>query len=245
MKRSFLVITIIIFYLINALNGQEITSIDYIMGKFDPSTHPDFIEIPIAYADQQGRLMRKDALESFTKMADEAKKSGINLIIKSSTRNFTYQKGIWEKKWNGTTTLEDNSKATTIADPKSRALKILLYSSMPGTSRHHWGTDIDINNFTNAWFTKGEGKKLYTWMEKNAHKYGFCQVYSAKGKLRSTGYNEEKWHWSYMPISNQILEAAKDVFSNAMISNFLGFETAKSIDMKINYMFGINKDCKK
>jgi zinc D-Ala-D-Ala carboxypeptidase len=223
--------------------SQSITSIDYIMGKFDPSNHADFVMIPIKYADQEGRLLRKDAMESFQRMADEAAKSNIKLTIKSSTRNFEYQKGIWERKWDGTTTLEDNTKATLLKMPRQRALKILLYSSMPGTSRHHWGTDVDINNFTNNWFTKGEGKKLYDWMQKNAHKYGFCQVYSAKGSLRSSGYNEEKWHWSYMPIACEILEAAKTYMSNDLIKGFHGAETAIDIDMKMNYMFGISKEC--
>jgi zinc D-Ala-D-Ala carboxypeptidase len=224
------------------LSGQDITSMEYIMGKFNPSEHKDFVEIPIKYADQTGRYLRRDAMEAFAKMADDAAKSGIKLIIKSSTRNFNSQKTIWENKWNGVTTLEDKTKATAIKDPKERALKILLYSSMPGTSRHHWGTDIDINNFTNAWFTKGEGAKLYAWMLNNASKYGYCQVYSEKGKLRKTGYNEEKWHWSYMPIAEKILEVVESQFDNSMIDGFLGSTTAKEIDMKGKYMLGIGCD---
>ncbi len=234
---------IIFFFIVCKVIGQEYTSIKYIMGKFDPISHQDFVEIPLKYADQKGRLLRKDALESFIKMAEDAKKSGVKLIIKSSTRNFDYQKGIWEKKWDGHTTLEDGNKATSIKAPVDRARKILLYSSMPGTSRHHWGTDIDLNNFTNAYFTKGEGKKIYDWLTKNANKYGYCQVYSQKGKLRKTGYNEEKWHWSYMPIASKILESAKSSFKNNLIMGFKGDETASLIDMLNNYILGISSGC--
>ena len=219
-------------------------SMEYLMGKFDPKTHPDFTEIPMKYADQQGRLMRKDALESFIKMAEEASKSGIKLVIKSSTRNFDYQKGIWERKWKGETILDDGTKASEIKDTKQRALKILEYSSMPGTSRHHWGTDIDINDFENSFFTKGEGKKLYEWMKSNARNYGYCQVYNEKGENRKTGYNEEKWHWSYLPVSTKLTKLAKEKLTNEMITGFLGSESAATIDIKSNYILGINKECK-
>ncbi|NJK84501.1 MAG: M15 family metallopeptidase [Saprospiraceae bacterium] len=52
--------------------------------------------------------------------------------------------------------------AATTPNPQERALKILKYSSMPGTSRHHWGTDIDLNSFSNSYFEQGEGKKYMT-----------------------------------------------------------------------------------
>lgn len=227
----------------DTIHHEEFT-LEYLMGKFDPKTHPDFKEIPIKYADQQGRMMRKDALDSFISMAEKASQSGITLIIKSSTRNFEYQKGIWEKKWSGETILDDGTKASDIKSIKQRALKILEYSSMPGTSRHHWGTDIDINDFENAYFTKGEGKKVYEWMKENAAKYGFCQVYSNKEKTGRTGYNEERWHWSFMPVSGKLTKLASDHLTNEMITGFLGSEAAVAIDVKKNYILGLNADCK-
>ena len=38
---------------------------------------------------------------------------------------------------------------------------------MPSTSRHHWGTDLDLNNLNNSYFTSGKGKKIYKGSEKN------------------------------------------------------------------------------
>jgi zinc D-Ala-D-Ala carboxypeptidase len=222
---------------------QSSFSVDYLMGKFDPATHPDFIKIPIHYADQADRYLRKDAFISFEQMAKAAKKEGHKLVIKSATRNFENQKRIWENKWKGVTILEDNTKANAIKNPVDRAKKILLYSSMPGTSRHHWGTDIDINAFVNSYFEKGEGEKLYNWMQVNAAKYGFCQVYSEKNDKRINGYNEEKWHWSYMPIATQLSRLAKEKLKNEMIKGFEGSETATSIDMLNNYVLATNVDC--
>ena len=61
-------------------------------------------------------------------------------------------------------------------DSLKAAKTILLYSSMPTTSRHHWGTDMDINSLENSYFASGQGLKEYTWLKKNAAKFGFCQV---------------------------------------------------------------------
>ncbi|MFM2395090.1 MAG: hypothetical protein RLZZ546_3073 [Bacteroidota bacterium] len=221
----------------------NVFDIHYVMGKFDPASHPDFLEIPEKYADRKGRYLRKDVYTQFKKMYEAAYKDGVYLKIISSTRNFENQKSIWEKKWGGITILEDGTKATTIKKPLPRALKILRYSSMPGTSRHHWGTDIDLNNLTNEFFADGEGKKIYDWLSLNAHLYGFCQVYSAKGKERPEGYNEEKWHWSYMPISSQLVQIAKSFLKNEDIKGFEGHETAVEIDMLKKYVLSINPSC--
>ncbi len=218
-------------------------SLAYIMGKFDPAMHEDFMKIPINYADQEGRYLRKEVFEAFKKMALAAKKSGHKLIIKSAARNFDNQKAIWEKKWDGITILEDNTKASDIKDSFLRAKKILLYSSMPGTSRHHWGTDFDLNAFENSYFEKGNGRKLYQWLVKNGAKYGFCQVYNSKS-IRTNGYNEEKWHWSYMSTSSKILELVKTQLKNSDITGFKGAETAIQIDMVNNYILSINAECK-
>lgn len=219
-------------------------TVDYLMGKFEPSKHIDFVEIPLKYADRAGLFIRKEVFNAFVKMYDAAILEGIQLQIRSATRNYHDQKRIWENKWNGKTLLEDNiNAATEIKNELQRAKKILEYSSMPGTSRHHWGTDIDINSFDNAWFEKGEGQKLYTWMKKNASAYGFCQPYSAIGSDRKTGYFEERWHWTYVPLSSRFTEKAKILIQNDMISGFLGADTATQIDMLQNYILGISPLC--
>jgi len=217
----------------------------YLMGKFDPSTHPDFTSIPAKYRDEEIRYIRKDVLEAFIKMYDAAAVEGVILKIRSATRNFDIQKRIWENKWTGKTILEDNvNAARDISDDVERARKILQYSSMPGTSRHHWGTDMDFNSFNNKWFESGEGLKIYQWLSSNAALYGFCQPYTKHGTDRNTGYYEEKWHWTYMPISEQLTELAATSLTNDMISGFLGSDTAIKIDVVKNYILGISPSCK-
>ena len=216
----------------------------YLTGQFDPSNHPLFEKIDIKYADRENLFMRKEAYQEFQKMWEAAKEDGVSLQIRSATRNFDYQKGIWERKWEGITTLSDGSKANEINSPRERALKILLYSSMPGTSRHHWGTDIDLNSFDNNWFESGEGLVLYNWLLKNAGSYGYYQVYTSKGEHRPYGYEEEKWHWSFKPISGPLTSFAEENIANEMITGFQGAETSTEIDVVGKYILGVDPKCR-
>lgn len=225
------------------VNVKEAVDINYLMGKFNPSDHEDFVAIEEQYADRAGRYLRKEAYASFLKMREAALKDGITLKIVSAARNFMNQKSIWEAKWTGERLVEDKTNlAETIPDSKERALKILLYSSMPGTSRHHWGTDIDLNHLENSWFEKGEGLKLYNWLLAHAHEYGWCQPYTSKENGR-TGYEEEKWHWSYMPLSKDFTSHTKAFLHNELIKGFKGAQVAGKIDVVQNYVLGINEAC--
>jgi len=218
--------------------------IDFIMGKFNPEVNVEFIEIPLQYASNKGMYMQKEAFLAFEKMAQQAKKDGIHFKIISAARNFFRQKSIWEAKWNGQRKVDGKDLSKTIPVPMTRALKILEYSSMPGTSRHHWGTDIDINNLENSYFEKGQGLKEYEWLSKYAADFGFCQPYSPIGPERPKGYFEEKWHWSYMPLSQPLTDAAEATLKNEMINGFDGSETAVEIDVVKHFVLGINRRCR-
>jgi zinc D-Ala-D-Ala carboxypeptidase len=219
--------------------------LSYLSGKFDPAQHPDFVKVEASYADRTGMYLRKEAYEGFKKMHAAAAAEGVKLSIISATRNFAAQKGIWEAKWNGSRSLSSGENAATAyPDPVQRALKILEWSSMPGSSRHHWGTDIDLNSLNNDWFLQGEGKKIYAWLQVHAAEYGFCQTYSEKGEKRPQGYNEEKWHWSYLPLSRGFTEQAKTLMKDELFSGFAGAETAVKIGVVKHYVLGINPDCR-
>ena len=216
-------------------------NLEYIMGQFDPSTHPDFVLVDLQYADKEGMYLRKDAYNAFLQMYEHALRDSIQLQIRSATRNFYAQKRIWEGKWTGERLIESGENlALTTPDSVERAKKILRYSSMPGSSRHHWGTDIDLNNFENDWFASGEGLKMYNWLVEHAHEYGYCQPYTAG---RPHGYFEERWHWSYTPVSARLTAYAKENLKNELITGFLGSETAKDIDIVKHYVLGINEVC--
>jgi LAS superfamily LD-carboxypeptidase LdcB len=175
-------------------------------------------------------------------MSNEAEKAGIVIKIASGTRNFNYQKSIWENKWNGKTLVDDKNLSTEIPDGVERFKKILEYSAAPGTSRHHWGTDIDINGITPGYFYTKEGKASYDWLVKNAPRFGFCQSYNEKNS-RLNGYNEERWHWSYIPTARIFMEEYKKLVKEEDINGFLGDSYVKDLDLINNYVLSINPEC--
>ena len=219
---------------------SALLDLDFVMGRFDPTSREDFVEIDIEFADRANQWLYQDTYEAFKKMTAKAKEDSIHLVIRSATRNFSAQKNIWERKWSGTTRLSDGTFASDIEDLKERALKILLYSSMPGTSRHHWGTDIDFNSFNNEYFENGEGLKIYQWLQQNAADFGFFQPYTSKSSGR-TGYEEEKWHWSYRPLSDILTEYCFRNVTNEQIDGFDGASTAIDINIVENYILGISE----
>lgn len=217
---------------------------DYLMGHFDPAVHPDFVRIADRYASRTGLYMRREAYEAFKRMHEAAAAEGIRLKILSAARNFNYQKGLWEAKWTGARRLSDGTNAARdIQAPTQRALRILEYSAMPGASRHHWGTDIDLNALNNAYFSSGEGLRVFTWLEEHAPGYGFCRPYIEKGEKRPNGYNEEKWHWSYRPLAGPMLQSAKTNLRDEDITGFRGAETATDIRIIKNYVLGVSQEC--
>lgn len=224
---------------------DESLSLDFICGRFSPEEDSSFVEIDMKYADKKGMFMKRAAYDAFIEMYNAAQEDGFLLVIRSAARNFEYQKKIWERKWSGQTILSDGSNAQLdYPDPLTRAKKILEYSSMPGTSRHHWGTDVDFNSFDNSWFEQGEGLMLFTWLEKNASLYGFCRPYTAFDENRKYGYNEEKWHWSYVPLAKKYTRFAEARLKDEDISGFLGAELSQELSVVEKYVLGINPECK-
>ena len=220
---------------------QQNITLDFVMGKFEPKSHPAFTVISSKYADRSGLYMQAEAYAAFKDMYNTALQDGVRLKIRSATRNFNYQRGIWERKWTGQTKVGGQNLAKSISDPTKRAKKILRYSSMPGSSRHHWGTDIDLNSFENKWFANGKGLKLYQWLQDNAAKFGFCQVYTPKDMR--TGYEEEKWHWSYIPLASQYTKFAQRNLQAEQFSGFKGAKVAKNVDIVGKYVLGISRNC--
>ncbi|AUC83485.1 M15 family metallopeptidase [Lacinutrix sp. Bg11-31] len=159
----------------------------------------------------EGYKLREEAYIAFKKMQAEALKSNIKIGVVSSYRNFAHQKRIWERKF--------KSNQTKGLSPTINIDKIIEYSTIPGTSRHHWATDIDIyqtnvkqprgllleSNFHN----NGAFCKLKEWMDIHAKDYGFYLVYTDLPNRK--GFKYEPWHYSYKPLSSQYLKAYKQL----------------------------------
>jgi len=227
----------------SSISDSLVFTDEELLGKIQPSRHPAFTQISKQHASREGMFLRKEAYEAFVKMFDAAQKDGIRLIIVSATRTFEQQKNLWERKWTGKTPVNDTNLARAFSYPEERAKRVLLFSAMPGTSRHHWGTDIDINAVTDDYFTSGYGKKVYGWLSANASLYGFCQTYTAFDSLRTAGHSEEKWHWSYMPLSDQLLDEYLRRITPGHITGFQGDTLAGKMRIIETYVQGIHPQC--
>ncbi len=207
-----------------------------LLGKFNPAKHSAFQLIESKYSTKPNIYLRKEAYEAFKRMHEAALKESITLTILSATRNFDAQRGIWERKWKRPQ-YEGKSDLERIVD-------IMKFSSMPGTSRHHWGTDIDLNSLEPTYFTQGKGLAIYQWLNMHAAEYGFYQTYTSKKDGRS-GYDEEAWHWSYMPLAGPMLDAYNRTISYSELTGFSGCTEADKAKVLEDFVNGIAPELKK
>jgi LAS superfamily LD-carboxypeptidase LdcB len=224
---------------------KPVIDVKVLLGHVDPATDARFARVAEPYAGRKGLYLLDEVYAAFVAMHQAARRDGVSLVIVSATRNFRDQKHIWQRKWTGARLVDGRNLAKTIPDPAARARAILKYSAMPGTSRHHWGTDIDINSVEPAYFKSDEGAKVYAWLAANARRFGFCQTYTAKGPARPHGYEEEPWHWSYCPIAERYLNAYDQQITYDHITGFPGAEVAPDLKVIPHYVLGINPDCRK
>lgn len=150
-----------------------------------------------------------EVAKQFELMKSEAQKAGFKIHVVSSYRNYTYQNGIWERKYKA-------NQAKKIG-AKQNVDKIIEYSTIPGTSRHHWGTDLDIIDATKGipsdplnekhFNVGGSMHKFKLWLDENASKYGFYLVYT--DNVNRKGFKYEPWHFTYKAISKPMLNEYK------------------------------------
>jgi LAS superfamily LD-carboxypeptidase LdcB len=146
-----------------------------------------------------------------------AAEAGIDLAVVSSFRTFDRQVAIWNGKFRGERPLLDRAgqplNAAALGEPE-RVAAILLWSALPGASRHHWGTDFDVIDraavsedyrpqLTVQEFTDdGPFTPLDEWLGVNLARYGFFRPY----RTDRGGVHPEPWHVSYAPIATLALQ---------------------------------------
>lgn len=150
--------------------------------------------------------LRKEAYEAFVNMKKAAYSDGIDLKVISSYRSFEHQARIWDRKYSN---YVDEEGLT----PLDAIDKIIEYSTIPGTSRHHWGTDVDLVDgyqkvdgdvLDSEKFEMGKPYESFKkWMDENSKKFDFYLVYTDDPKRK--GFKYEPWHFSYAPLSIPML----------------------------------------
>jgi len=156
--------------------------------------------------------MHKQTKAAFLKMKAAAVEDNITIEIVSAYRSFERQKEIYEGKYKRFTGQGLSAK---------QALsKIIEYSTIPGTSRHHWGTDIDIIQGNTGvkpssvlqekhFYGTGQFCEMKAWLTQNASTFGFYEVYTKDAARK--GFSHEPWHFSYRPVSRPMLRAYKNL----------------------------------
>jgi LAS superfamily LD-carboxypeptidase LdcB len=176
-----------------------------------------------------------DALE---KMLADALKKGVRIEVVSAYRSFDHQNKLWKRKY-----LKYRKLGYSV---KKAVNKIVEYTAIPGTSRHHWGTEVDLRDYKRRHTPSLRSNKNSTyekWMHENAHKYGFYLVYT-NNKFR-TGYKYESWHYSYRELSNPLLKEYQklNLYSVLRKENILGksvFTKHFTNDYLDEHILGIN-----
>ena len=156
--------------------------------------------------------IHKNMQQAWSSMAVAAKEDGITLTIASGFRSAQRQLTLWNAKFcgkNNIKNLDGENVDTSNLSEQEKIMAILLYSALPGASRHHWGTDIDVyaSNLLldenklqlEPWEYAPDGPfaSLTAWLAKHSESFGFYFPYD---KYRH-GVAAEPWHLSYMPLS--------------------------------------------
>jgi LAS superfamily LD-carboxypeptidase LdcB len=158
--------------------------------------------------------------EDFLRLQKKALQAGFDLQITSAFRDYERQLKIWNTKARGERALMDDFGSPLVYQvltPTEIMFSILRWSALPGASRHHWGSDIDIfdgskQKVEDVQLTpqecEGDGPaaKLHDWLDEqinNNESFGFYRPYASdKG-----GVSPERWHLSYWPISQEIYKS--------------------------------------
>lgn len=210
-------IVFLFFLICNEFYSQATVDLDIIIGKSQSNLVGDSIRLEV------------NTYKAFKKMEAAAKRDGIYLKIVSAYRGFERQKLIWNNKYEKFT--NDFS-----LEPEKAISEIIRFSTVPGTSRHHWGTDIDIidGNYpdendvliSKKFEKNGIFFKIKSWMDENSEKFGFYLTYN--NDINRKGFEYEPWHYSYRPTSIK--------YYNAFINNDIE-KIIKNPDLKGHEFF--------
>ena len=159
-----------------------------------------------------------EVVEPFFAMVQAAEKAGILMAPFSSFRDFKTQLRIWNKKFSGEKPLYDLHgfpRNYSVLSESEIIDAILNWSALPGASRHHWGTEIDVIDsgaisqdyqvqlLPQEVEPGGVFYQLHCWLNENIERFGFFRPY----REYRGGMYPEPWHLSYARVSIPALES--------------------------------------
>lgn len=168
-----------------------------------------------------GARMHVAIVADFLALREAARQEGFDLRVYSAFRDFDRQRAIWNRKATGAFPVLDSSARPidiTTLEPRELVLAILRWSALPGASRHHWGTDLDVYDAasTPAGYEiqlipaevehGGMHAPLHRWLDARieaGRAWGFYRPYDRD----RGGVAPERWHLSHAPTAAGYLAA--------------------------------------
>jgi len=161
--------------------------------------------------------VHRDVVVPLLAMREAAGRAGIDLVPVSGFRDFERQLAIWNAKCRGERELLDRSGQPLAAlslSEDERVAAILHWSALPGASRHHWGSEIDVIDAAampedrsllrvEDYLAGGIYAALDGWLAVHAAEFGFYRPYASD----RGGVQPEPWHLSFAPVSVPALES--------------------------------------
>jgi LAS superfamily LD-carboxypeptidase LdcB len=151
----------------------------------------------------------------FGRLCAKAFRAGFELQAVSTFRSFEAQLRIWNQKATGQRPLLGaQGEVLDVASltPKQIVYAILNWSALPGASRHHWGTDLDVIDrlsvppryqvqlIPEEVNKGGMFANLHEWLDRHMFEEGFYRPYQQD----LGGVKPERWHLSYAPTSERL-----------------------------------------
>ena len=134
------------------------------------------------------------AASAMEAMMAELRAEGYDTIfVTSCYRSYAYQASLFE----GYVTQEMKSRK--ISESEARKI-VATYSAQPGYSEHQTGLCADLISTEagqNALDVRFEKCSAFSWLQANAHYFGFILRYP-KDKEAITGYSYEPWHYRFV-----------------------------------------------
>ncbi|MCD8547586.1 MAG: M15 family metallopeptidase [Aeromonadaceae bacterium] len=160
-----------------------------------------------------GRQLRPATAAAWQALQQAARAEGLEIAIASAYRNFDRQCQIWNAKFDGRRPVLDEAERPLdlreLSD-EQKVWAILRWSALPGTSRHHWGTDLDI--YAPALLPPGQTLQLTcaeyapdgyfapltSWLDHHLAEFGFERPYRHGRADNPGGVADEPWHISFL-----------------------------------------------
>ena len=209
----------------------------------------------VVQRDDLGAALEHETLQAFLAMREAAALEGIEIRIVSGYRDFAAQQRIWDEKYLGERPLYDaqgNTREHGALDPDQLIDAIVCWSAVPGGSRHHWGTELDVIDsaalpdgyrvrlMPDEAHPGGVFDRLHRWLNANMGVFGFYRPY----RTFRGGVNPEPWHLSYAPVAAHALDTLTLVaFQNAVrTSSILGKDRVLARSSEIYQRYIANVD---